>query len=97
MERANNVPYIKEEDRNRLQTIDTIGVKNAGELNYLFTRLALNYITDNGEKYQNYNDIIGALEGAKLELYRRHVSEYENYKILTNGDVKRGDIEQTSR
>jgi hypothetical protein len=34
-----------------------------------------------------YNDAIGALEGAKLELYRRYVSAYEDDKIKENGDV----------
>jgi len=33
------------------------------------------------------NDAIGALEGAKLELYRRVISKYEDKKIMENGDV----------
>ena len=37
--------------------------------------------------YQTMNDIIGALEGAKLEFYRRVVVPYENDKIEQNGDV----------
>lgn len=32
-------------------------------------------------------DILGALEGAKLELYRRKISPYEDIKIEENGDV----------
>lgn len=62
---------------------------NAGELNYVFTRIALDYIDRFGEDYQHYNDILGALEGAKLELYRRHVAPYEDRKIEQNGDVQR--------
>lgn len=62
--------------------------RNAGELNFLFSHLAWDYITLNGgENYQRYNDVIGALEGAKLELYRRKVSLYEDKKIEENGDV----------
>jgi hypothetical protein len=34
-----------------------------------------------------YNDVIGALECCKLELYRRMVAPYENTKIKENGDV----------
>jgi len=60
---------------------------NAGVLNYLFTKLALAYIKTKGESYQNYNDIIGALEGCKLELYRQHIQKYEDKKIITNGDI----------
>ena len=59
----------------------------AGELNYCFTLLAFEYIKHVGERYQTYNDIMGALEGCKLELYRRKISEYENQKIKDNGDV----------
>jgi len=78
------MPYIKQADRN-LSNI--LGPRTAGELNFAFTEIALNYLKINGEKYQTYNDIIGALEGAKLELYRRKVSLYEDNKMAENGDV----------
>lgn len=57
-----------------------------GELNYVFTREALLYL---GERpnYQRFNDVLGALEGCKLELYRRRIAPYEDKKILENGDV----------
>jgi hypothetical protein len=61
--------------------------ENAGDLNYAFTKICHAYIKNKGEKYQNYNDIIGALEGAKLELYRRRIASYEDVKIEENGDV----------
>lgn len=62
--------------------------RNAGELNFLFTKLAWDYITLNGgENYQRYNDVIGALEGAKLELYRIKISLYEDKKIQENGSA----------
>lgn len=78
------MPYIKEEDRERLK-VDS--PRNAGELNYLFTMIAHAYIIKHGENYQNYNDLLGALEGCKLELYRRKISNYEDEKIKINGDV----------
>lgn len=85
------MPYIKSADRFKLDDWIDEGnwpnPSNAGELNYVFTVLAANYIARQGENYQNYNDIIGALEGAKLELYRRHVSVYEDQKVKENGDV----------
>ena len=36
---------------------------------------------------QNVYDVIGALEGAKMELYRRKISLYEDIKLKENGDV----------
>jgi len=63
------------------------GAFTAGELNYLFTYWIGQYILDKGESYQIYNDILGALEGAKQELYRRKILPYENIKMSQNGDV----------
>ena len=37
--------------------------------------------------YQHVNDALGALEGAKLELYRRVAAPYENDKAVQHGDV----------
>ena len=80
------MPYIKAEERRAFWKKD-FPIKTPGALNYLFTRLASAYLGYNGESYQHYNDIIGALEGAKLELYRRKVAWYEDKKIAENGDV----------
>jgi hypothetical protein len=63
-------------------------VSTAGELNYIFTRLAKTYVAANGGNYQAMNDVLGALEGAKLELYRRQVAPYEDSKRALNGDVR---------
>ena len=79
------MPYITPERRTELY----IGTepKGAGELNYSITLLLVNYIQDWGLNYQHINDCIGALEGAKLELYRRVAAPYETTKIEINGDV----------
>lgn len=74
------MPYIKQTDREATPL-------NCGELNYMITKLCKRYLEIKGENYQNYNDIIGALEGAKLELYRRKIAAYEDLKIKENGDV----------
>lgn len=81
------MPYIKDEARWRFDPVGELHPANAGELNYVLTRIAHNYWLNNGENYQAFNDIIGALEGAKLELYRRKVAPYEDIKIAENGDV----------
>lgn len=78
------MPYIKQADRDRLLEGDL--PSTPGELNYAFTVIALNYLRGN-ESYRTYNDILGALEGAKLELYRRYVVPYEDARRQENGDV----------
>lgn len=80
------MPYINKEARLELDTLmrdpDT-----AGELNYEITRMCRLYVLDKGTSYQTINDIIGALEGCKLEFYRRFAAPYEDRKIEENGDV----------
>jgi len=80
------MPYIKQEQRNQLEDIDTPAI-TAGELNYCITKLVCEYINSNKLNYQTINDIVGALEGAKLEFYRRVAAPYENVKMKENGDV----------
>lgn len=63
-------------------------LKSAGQFNYAIHQVIDLYFEQNNFNYQTCNDIIGALECAKLELYRRMVSPYEDRKILQNGDVK---------
>jgi hypothetical protein len=79
------MPYIKQ-DR-RLPDTNLLHPQNTGELNYLFTTIAHTYLKQHGLNYQHLNDVIGALENAKLELYRRVASPYEDKKIQENGDV----------
>lgn len=59
----------------------------AGELNFQLTMLCRNYLRQHGLCYSTINDIIGALEGAKMEFYRRVAAPYEDQKITQNGDV----------
>ena len=49
--------------------------------------MAIDYIKRLGLNYQNINDIVGALDGAKAEFQRRVVVDYEKAKIEENGDV----------
>lgn len=84
------MPYINSEDKQILD--QTSKPRNAGELNYTITTFIHNYFVDNGMRYQQINDILGALEGAKLEFYRKVVVPYENQKIELNGDVMHPSI-----
>lgn len=77
------MPYIKQKDRKTA----CHQPKNSGELNYVITLIIRKYFEEQGGRYQQINDIVGALEGAKLEFCRRLVAPYENKKIQENGDV----------
>lgn len=79
------MPYIKEERRFALGSSGV--AENPGELNYLITQKITDYLNKHGESYTTFNDIVGALENAKLELYRRMIVPYENKAIDRNGDV----------
>lgn len=83
------MPYIKKETRYELfHENGSIEIpETPGELNFMITTLCTNYRDSKGLSYQTVNDIIGALEGAKLEFYRRVVAPYEDTKIIENGDV----------
>lgn len=80
------MPYIKQLDR---VALDAKGdsPKNAGELNYAFTKIVIKYLEQNGLNYQHINDVIGALEGAKFEAYRRIAAGYEDKKVQENGEI----------
>ena len=78
------MPYIQQQQRDELLTRNE---QNPGELNFQFTQIAIQYLKDKGERYQHYNDILGALEGAKLELYRVYCAPYEEEKMEENGKV----------
>jgi hypothetical protein len=60
---------------------------NAGDLNFMITTMIQMYMKTGPLNYQMINDIVGALEGAKTEFYRRVAVPYEELKIKENGDV----------
>jgi hypothetical protein len=77
------MPYIPQKDREQAM----FSPQTPGDLNYSFTEQINVYLANKGTSYQTINDIIGALEGAKLEFYARVVRPYEDKKIQENGDV----------
>lgn len=97
------MPYLKKKDKdvidNAANFLDFFREWNfsgieigAGVLNYLITKLCLCYLEtmsryDQKEKYSHHNDVIGALECAKQEFYRRSTACLEDKKIKENGDV----------
>ena len=79
------MPYVKKADRERLDA--GAEADSPGELNYVITKKIDSYLGRKGLNYANANEIIGVLECAKLEIYRRVVAKYEDTKIADNGDV----------
>lgn len=85
------MPYIRQDLRAHLLPTDyPRRARNAGELNYQFTMLAIQYVNDMGLSYEVLNGVVGALESAKAEFQRRVVAPYEDRKIKENGDVYSG-------
>ena len=85
------MPYIKKERRRELSVPadwPMIGLaQDVGELNYQITCLADDFISRKKLKYSEINSVIGVLECAKMELYRRIAVPYEDKKCEENGDV----------
>lgn len=83
------MPYVDQDTRERLSVALPTAYKDMkpGEINYLISFLCSDYLNENGVSYTNINTLIGALECAKLELYRRIAVPYEDVKIKENGDV----------
>lgn len=77
------MPYISEENRWALRGRYA---QTPGELNYQVTRLITRYMRTKGLSYQTINDVLGVLDGASKEFYRRVAAPYENLKISQNGD-----------
>jgi len=78
-------PYI--DPARRLALDYTIPAQTAGELNFAITRIVDSYLERVGLRYEYINAVIGVLECAKLELYRRVAVPYEDGKCAANGDV----------
>jgi hypothetical protein len=83
------MPYIDKKDRKKFEEgLKTLpSATTAGELNYLLTCVCQQFVNDKKFCYQTLNDVVGALEGCKIEFYRRIVAPYEGVKIASNGDV----------
>jgi hypothetical protein len=80
------MPYIKQE--RRVAILQGERPEDAGELNFAITMLVDNYLKERGGiRYSHLNEVIGAMDCAKLELYRRLAAPYEDKKIEENGDV----------
>ena len=87
------MPYIKKMERamfaKALREVrhSLILDENPGHLNYIITAICDEWLSHHGPCYSKFNEVIGVLECAKQELYRRVVGPYEDYKMEVTGDV----------
>lgn len=84
------MPYIKQNRRDIIddeKIMSPSEISSVGELNYAITSIVDNYLYDNEVSYSTINDCIGALECAKLELYRKVAVPFETQKEFENGAV----------
>lgn len=89
------MPYIPQERRDGIELelqYERLSwsPSNAGDLNFVISTFIANYIRENGLRYANLNEMVGALECAKLELNRVIIGPYEDEKIRENGGVYGG-------
>lgn len=79
------MPYIA--PNRRFEIIHDLTVIDLpGDLNFAITHMVDRYLGDT-INYRKINEVIGVLECAKLELYRRIAAPYEDGKCAVNGDV----------
>tara|TARA_B100002019_G_scaffold29064_1_gene22977 strand:+ start:2540 stop:2812 length:273 start_codon:yes stop_codon:yes gene_type:complete len=88
------MPYIKPEDREIYEPMIDVLMNELryaenwkGDLNFIVSTILNDLLTAYGTSYSMLNDMVGVLECAKLELYRRMAAPYEDEKIEDNGDV----------
>lgn len=83
------MPYIEKKDRIPLEM--TRHARTPGELNYLLTLTALDYLDHHKLSYKTLSEVVAAFECAKLEFVRRIVGPYEDSKVRSNGDLEQYD------
>ncbi len=82
------MPYIDEFTRKEFKELAHVNPLTPGELNYCITKLCDHFLAGT-VTYRSLNEVIGVLECAKQEFYRRVCVPYEDKKMSANGDVYR--------
>lgn len=84
------MPYIKREARGTLdEHLRPLAcqISTPGELNYAICHMARQLAHYMGNNYAAHNTVMGAIDCASREYYRRVIAPYEDTKITENGDV----------
>lgn len=77
IELTNNIRQLVEDER----------AARAGLVNYAISKLLWELLGP-FPRYLDFNELMGTLECAKQELYRRLIIPYENTKITEHGDIR---------
>jgi hypothetical protein len=88
------MPYIAKEERIKFEKpVQELSesIENDGDLNYCISLLMHKILEKRGVKYQNMNNIMGAIDCAKMEFYRTVASPYEDKRKSENGNVSNLD------
>ena len=67
--------------------LDEAGELSDGQLNYIISKLINTHVQQTSLHYSKLNAMVGVLECAKLELYNRLITPYEDKKIKENGSL----------
>lgn len=84
------MPYVSKEKRKTLAEVVQAGhaqIVEPGDLNYVVSLLMFGLMRRLGHNYSSMNAVLGAVEAAKFEFYRRVVGPYEDLKARDNGDI----------
>ncbi len=87
------MPYVKqairqtfEPELSRIRLLLDGGSMQPGDLNYVITAIVKTYLGQT-PNYTRYNAVIGVLECAKLEVYRKWIAPFEDVKAMENGEI----------
>ena len=82
-------PHISPDERERVfKTLEFPMMAEPGTLNFVITKAIQAYLSQKPQvRYADYNEVIGVLECAKMELYRLVISKYEDLKIKQHGSA----------
>ena len=88
--KCSTMPYIMQSDReifgHEIARLNACNLSE-GELNYVITKLLLNFVERKGKSYESLNAIEGILSCVSKEFYRRVTVPYEQEKCRVNGEV----------
>lgn len=83
------MPYVKQDRRTEVDKIvdlmHELNVKADGDLNYILYKYCKNHVVPS---YNNYKNFCGELHQCSTEIERRLIAQYEDQKIIENGDVE---------
>lgn len=84
------MPYINQRDRDFFEpSLDEIvdSIQDPGDVCFCIYYILQKVCKKDSTRFKTISSLIGEVECAKMEFYRRIVAPYEDIKINENGDV----------